>query len=85
MMTRDDVLKRFVEEADKLDKTYIRRNDIILQLAQLVADSRTSLSDESFAALLRIGAAIYKANLRQNRARKEIATIMRESINSGSD
>jgi len=84
-MNREDVLKLFVEEAGKLDKTYIRRNDIILQLAQLIADSRASLSEENFSAMLRIGAALYKTNLSHNRARKEIATTMRESIESGKD
>jgi hypothetical protein len=80
VMNQGDVLELFMEEANKLDKTHIRKNDTILLLAQLVADSREQLSKESFDALVHIGATIYKTSRREARARSEIATTMRGSI-----
>jgi len=84
-MNQDDVLQLFVKEAENLDMAHNKRLDTIRQLAQLIADTRESLSEDSFAALVRIGATIYKAKLSQNRARNEIATTMRESLDSGKD
>lgn len=79
-MNQHEVIKLFEEEADLLDKTYIRQSDMIGQLAQLIADSRDQLSEEHFAILVRIGATLHKKALSQNRARSEIASTMRDSI-----
>lgn len=85
MMTKSDVIELFMAEACKLDKTPIRREDTILQLAQLIADTRATISDTSLASLVHIGATLYKANLSQSRARKEIAATMLESVRSAAN
>lgn len=79
-MNQDEVLKLFEQEAELLDKTFIRQGDMIRQLAQLIADSRHQLSEQQFAILVRIGATLQKKTQSQNRARSEIATTMRDSI-----
>ncbi|QAU33337.1 hypothetical protein EKL02_03595 [Janthinobacterium sp. 17J80-10] len=84
-MTKSDVIDLFMEAAGKLEKTPIRREDTILQLAQLIADTRATLSAASLAGLVHIGATIYKANLSQSRARKEIAATMLESVRNNAD
>lgn len=83
VLTREEVLKLFREEADRLDKKYIRQDDTIAQFAQLLAEAKTMLPEKNFADLVKIGAILYKANHSRKRARAEIATTMRESIDNG--
>lgn len=78
-MTREDVLALFIEEANKLEKTHIRQDDIILQLAQLVADCDPVLQKESCDTLVKIGAILYKANRSRKQARDDIAVTMQAS------
>jgi hypothetical protein len=85
VMTREEVMKLFMEEADKLTAAYTRQDDTILQLAQLLAESRAMLADENFAALVKVGATLYKANHSRKRARAEIAATMRESMEGAKD
>lgn len=84
-MTKNDVMELFMAEAGKLDKMPIRREDTILQLTELIADTRATISDTSLARLVHIGATLYKANLSQSRARKEIAATMLESVRSAAN
>lgn len=81
-MTREDALQLFMEEANKLEKAYARQDDIIMQLAQLVADGESVLQKEDLDVLVKIGATLYKANRSRKQARKEIADTMRESLES---
>lgn len=81
-MTREDALHLFIEEANKLEKTHIRQDDIILQLAQLVAACEPVLQKESCDALVKIGATLYKANRSRMQAREDIAVTMQESLAS---
>lgn len=85
VMTREEVLQLFREEADNLDKKYIRQDDTIAEFAQSLAEAKAMLPEKNFADLVKIGAILYKANHSRKRARAEIATTMRESIDSGND
>lgn len=79
-MTQYDVLELFKERAEKLDVLQASQSDIILRLAQLLADSREYMSKENFEELVQIGAVMYKEGQGQFRARSELATLMKTSV-----
>jgi hypothetical protein len=78
-MTQDDVLELFREQATILGQVQASQSDIILRLAQLLADSKGRLSKENFEELVQIGAVMYQEGLGQFRARAEVATTMKKS------
>jgi hypothetical protein len=81
-MNQDDVMALFIEESERPSRPLGRQNDPILLLAKVAADSSENLSTESFNALVHIGGAIYKTWTAQARARSELASTMKESIES---
>jgi hypothetical protein len=78
-MTQDDVLELFREQAARLGEVQATQTDIILKLAQLLAESRGRLSQENFKELVHIGAVMYQEGLGQFRARTEVTAIMTKS------
>lgn len=78
-MTQEDVLKLFRERAAALGQVQSSQSDIILRLAQLLADSRGRLSKENFEELVHIGAVMYQEGLGQYMARAEVTATMEKS------
>ena len=79
-MTHDEILKLFREEAALLGAEPENQNDLILRLAQLLADSKGRLPKENFDELVHIGAVLYQKGLGQYNARADVAEIMRSSL-----
>ncbi len=75
-MTQDDILAMFRRQADMMENTQSGQNESILQLAQLLADSRGRLSKENFDTLAHIGAALYKEGRNRFQARSDMHTLM---------
>lgn len=82
-MTRDDVLELFRKQAATLGEVKSSQSDIILKLADLLAESKGRLSKENFEELLHIGAVMYQEGLGQFRARTELAATMKKSTGNG--
>jgi hypothetical protein len=78
-MTQDDVLGLFRQQAATLGEVQSTQTDIIMRLAQLLADSKGRLSKENFEELVHIGAVMYQESAAQFRARTEVAAIMNKS------
>jgi hypothetical protein len=78
-MTRDDVIELFRQQAAALGNVKESQHDIIMELAQLLAESRGRLSKENFESLVHIGAVMYQEGLRDYRARSEVAATMEAS------
>lgn len=78
-MTQHDVLELFRKESAMLGRVEASQSNIILQLAQLLADSKECLSKESFDAFVHVGAVMYQEGLGQFNARSEMAGIMKKS------
>lgn len=78
-MTQEDVVELFREKAATLGQVQATQSDIILRLAQLLADSRGRLSKENFEELVHIGAVMYQEGLGQFRARSEVTATMKKS------
>ena len=78
-MTKEEILKLFREEAETLGNIPDTQTDIIMRLAQLLAESRGKLSKENFEELIHIGAVLYQKGEGQFQARKDIASIMKQS------
>lgn len=78
-MTQDEILEMFRAEASRMAVEAAPANEIILELAQLLADSRGRLSKENFETLVHIGGVLYKAGLEQFNARQDVAGIMQQS------
>jgi hypothetical protein len=55
------------------------KSQLILGLAQLLADSRGRLSKENFETLVQLGAALYKEGNSQYQARSDVDSIMNRS------
>ena len=79
-MTQDEILSMFREQADKVEMETPMLNTVIMELAQLLADSRAKLCKENFEALVRIGAALYKEGRTQFHAKSDVDTIMQGSV-----
>jgi hypothetical protein len=79
-MTQDEVLEMFRKHAEVLGKVEESQRDIILSLAQLLAESNGRLSKENFDKLVHIGAVMYQEGLGQFNARNETAAIMKRSV-----
>lgn len=78
-MTQEDVVELFRQQAATLGEVQSSQTEIILRLAQLLADSRGRLSKENFEELVHIGAVMYQQGLGQYRARAEVAATMIKS------
>jgi len=78
-MTQHDVLELFRMQASSLGAVEASQSDIILRLAQLIANVREYLPEEDFEELIHIGAVLYQEGLGQYRARTEVAATMKQS------
>jgi hypothetical protein len=78
-MTQEDVLELFRKQAATLGEVRVAQTDIIVRLAQLLADSKGRLSKENFEELVHIGAVMYQEGLGQFRARSEVTAMMKKS------
>jgi hypothetical protein len=80
-MTQDEVIALFRLQAENMQpgEQAPMLNTVILELAQLLADSRGKLSKENFDTLVRIGGALYREGKSQFDARADVATIMNRS------
>ncbi|HZW12638.1 MAG TPA: hypothetical protein VFF81_05525 [Noviherbaspirillum sp.] len=81
-MTQDDILAMFRQQSASMEQAFPRSNSVILELAQLLAESRGRLSKETFETLVRIGGVLYKEGLDQFDARSDIAEIMKKSASN---
>lgn len=79
-MTQDEVLELFRSQADTLGDVQDTQSDIILKLAQLLADTQWHLSEEKFNALVHIGAVMYQEALGKFRAKTEVSETMERSL-----
>ena len=79
-MTQDQILDMFRTKADRLPLELPIANEIILELAQLLAESRGRLSKETFETLVHIGSVLYQDGRNQFDARADIAAIMKKSV-----
>lgn len=78
-MTRDQILDLFREQADKTQAESSLLNVVILELAQLLADSRGRLSKDNFDTLVRIGGALFKEGQSQFHGKSDVDAIMKKS------
>jgi hypothetical protein len=78
-VTQDQILGMFREQAGKMQAELPELNAVILELAQLLADSRGKLSKENFETLVRIGGALYKEGDSRFHAKSDVDAIMKES------
>jgi hypothetical protein len=78
-MTQDEILGMFREQADKMQAETPSPNDVIFDLAQLLADSRGRLSKENFETLIRIGGVLYKEGRSRFQGKTDVDAIMKHS------
>lgn len=78
-MIQNEVLGMFRDQAASLGKVEASQADIILRLAQLLADCRDRLPQEYFDEFIHIGAVMYQEGLGKFRARTEVAETVRQS------
>lgn len=78
-MTQNEILEMFRSEADKMPLELPVANVIILELAQLLAESRGRLSKETFETLVHIGGVLYKEGRILFDARADVSAIMKKS------
>ncbi|WP_194723748.1 hypothetical protein [Noviherbaspirillum malthae] len=78
-MTQDEILTMFRQQAKDLPSNASALNTAILELAQLLADSRGRLSKENFEVLVRIGGALYKNGHNQFHGKNDVDAIMKHS------
>jgi prefoldin subunit 5 len=78
-MTQDEILGMFKEQAAKMQTELPSLNAVILELAQLLADSHGRLSKENFEMLVRIGGALYKEGYGQFHGKADVDAIMKQS------
>lgn len=78
-MIQRDVLHMFREQAKRLGQIEASQADIILRLAQLLADCHGRLPRECFDEFVHIGAVMYQEGLGKFRARSEVAETIRKS------
>ena len=79
-MTQEEILSMFRAEANRMPLELPVANEIILELAQLLAESRERLSKETFETLVHIGGVLYKEGRSQFDARADVAAIMKQSV-----
>jgi hypothetical protein len=79
-MKKDDVLLLFREKAATLGTIPATQDDIIVKLAELLANSQGYLSKDDFDDLVHIGAVMYQRGLSNFRAGTEVAATMRQSV-----
>ncbi|WP_194727400.1 hypothetical protein [Noviherbaspirillum malthae] len=78
-MTQDEILSMFRTQAQHLEADSSALTTAILNLAQLLADSRGRLSKENFETLVLIGGALYKHGHNQFLGKQDVDDIMRIS------
>ncbi|RJG06781.1 hypothetical protein D3870_12900 [Noviherbaspirillum cavernae] len=78
-MTQDEILDMFRQQADSMPPESPTLNAVILELAQILAQSRGRLPEETFETLVRIGAVLYKEGRNRFDARSDVAEIMKKS------
>ncbi|HYD95328.1 MAG TPA: hypothetical protein VEC01_08380 [Noviherbaspirillum sp.] len=78
-MTQDEILEMFRQQSESMPPESPIATSIILELAQMLADSRGRLSKENFETLVRIGGVLYKEGRSQFDARSDVAEIMKKS------
>ncbi len=78
-MEKKEVLQLMREQAEAL-KEHPSYEQLVNQLADLLADSRGRLSKKNFEDLVSLGAALYKAGLSQFTARKDVTELMNKSV-----
>jgi prefoldin subunit 5 len=81
-MTQDEILGMFREQAGKVQAELPTLNAVILESAQLLADSRGKLSKENFETLVRIGGALYKEGYSQFHGKSDVDAIMKRSADN---
>jgi hypothetical protein len=81
-MTHDDILELFRQHATTLgaEAQAPMLNSIIIELAQLLAESRGKLTKETFDTLVHIGGVLYRAGDGQFQARSDVDAIMKHSL-----
>jgi stalled ribosome rescue protein Dom34 len=79
LMTTDDILDLFQKDAESLGEIKNTQSDIIMSLAQVIADCKDFITQENYEKLLHIGAVMYQEGLSQYMARSEVDDIMKES------
>jgi hypothetical protein len=82
IMTQDEILGMFREQADKVQTELPTLNTVILELAHLLADSRGKLSKENFETLVRLGGALCKEGQSRFHAKSDVAAIMKHSADN---
>jgi hypothetical protein len=80
VMNQGDVIALFKQEAATLGRIEASQSDIILKLAQLIADVNRKLSPSDRERLLYIGAVMYQEASSQFEARKEMDSLMKTSV-----
>lgn len=81
-MNQGDVIALFKREAATLGRIEASQSDIILKLAQLIADVNRKLSPAELDRLLYVGAVMYQQASRQFEARKEMDGLMKTSVDT---
>jgi len=81
-MTQNEILSMFRQHAAKTTNELPPFNEVILELATLLADSCGKLSKENFDALIRIGGALYKEGNSRFQGRTDVNDIMKHSARS---
>lgn len=81
-MKQEEILQMFRDGAGNLGPIKDSQRDIILTLADLLANSRGRLSKEDFEALVGIGSVLYQEGLAQYNARREMDSIMTKSADN---
>lgn len=79
-MKQEEVLRMFRQQAEQMPADPLMLNDLILELARLLADSRGKLSKENFEALLGVGGALYKMGHGRFHAKSDVDAIMKQSV-----
>lgn len=79
-MKQEEILLMFRAGAEKLGPLKDSQRDIILTLANLLANSHGRLSKEDFETLVGIGSVLYQQGFAQYKARQDMDSIMTKSI-----
>jgi hypothetical protein len=84
-MSQDQVLVLFRQKAATMEEGLPLFNIVVLQLAQLLADSRERLLKENFDRLVYIGGILYKEGKMQFKAKSDLHPIMANPANDSSN